>query len=314
MIHVEQYGPVVAIRMARNFLWRPLWWTAAYWVDGLLIDTGPAYIANQLGRVLQRFPVEQIVITHSHENQIGGLAQVHKRFPQAPIYAAARALPTIEEPTRLKPQLYRRFLWGVPAAFTNVLTLDAVDNVIRSNHYTFRVIETPGHTPDHISLYEPTQRWVFCSDAFIYGRDDAWTPEADLFGVISSLRTLASLHPERLFAGDGRVSRTPLPELHEKIGDLVKLTREVARLEAAGVRVPEIVARLFPSESILQFWTMGHYSATHLVEACRSYNAIFSPFAQTEQSTASPPANLSAPVDPSDSSTNLSADQGDWMR
>lgn len=314
MIHVEQYGPVLAIRMARNFLWRPLWWTAAYWVDGLLIDTGPACIASQLGRVLQRLPVEQIVVTHSHENQIGGLAQVHKRFPQAPIYAATRALPTIEEPTRLKPQLYRRFLWGVPTPFTNVLTLDAIDNVIRSSNYRFRVIETPGHTPDHISLFEPTQRWVFCSDAFVYGRDEAWAPEADLFGVISSLRTLASLHPERLFGGDGRVSRTPLPELHEKIGDLVKLTREVARLEAAGVRVPEMVARLFPSESVLQFWTMGHYSATHLVEACRSYNAIFSPFAHTEHSATSPSTNLSAPVDPSDSSTNLSTDQGDLIR
>ncbi len=314
MIHVEQYGPVLAIRMARNFLWRPLWWTAAYWVDGILIDTGPACIANQLGRVLQRLPVEQIVVTHSHENQIGGLAQIHKRFPQAPIYASARALPTIEDPTRLRPQLYRRLLWGVPAPFTNVLTLDAIDNVIRSSKYTFRVIETPGHTPDHISLYEPTQRWVFCSDAFVYGRDDTWTPEADLFGVISSLRTLASLHPERLFAGDGRVSRTPLPELHEKIGDLVRLTREVARLEAARVRVPDMVARLFPGESVLQFWTMGHYSATHLIEACRSYNAIFAPLDQGEHSMPLSSANLSEPADSSDSSANLSADQGDLIR
>ena len=42
MIHVEQHGPVLAIRMARGFLGRPLAWTTAYWVDGLLIDTRTA--------------------------------------------------------------------------------------------------------------------------------------------------------------------------------------------------------------------------------------------------------------------------------
>lgn len=36
MIHVEQHGPVTAIRMARSLLGRPVYWTAAYWVDGLL--------------------------------------------------------------------------------------------------------------------------------------------------------------------------------------------------------------------------------------------------------------------------------------
>ena len=45
MIHVEQHGPVVAIRMSRSFLGRPFWWTAAYWVDGVLM-----YIPSDLDR------------------------------------------------------------------------------------------------------------------------------------------------------------------------------------------------------------------------------------------------------------------------
>ncbi len=44
MIDVEQHGSITAIRMARAVLGRPLYWTAAYWIDGLLIEYGsPVY-------------------------------------------------------------------------------------------------------------------------------------------------------------------------------------------------------------------------------------------------------------------------------
>ncbi len=96
MIQTEQHGSVTAIRMARAWLGRPLYWTAAYWVDGLLIDTGPRCTAAQLARVLEQVRVEQIVVTHGHEDHIGGLALLRQRYPSVPIYASLRTLPFIE--------------------------------------------------------------------------------------------------------------------------------------------------------------------------------------------------------------------------
>jgi glyoxylase-like metal-dependent hydrolase (beta-lactamase superfamily II) len=314
MIHAEQHGPVLAIRMARSFLGRPIWWTAAYWVDGVLIDTGPRSTAQQLVRALRQLQVDQIVLTHGHESQIGGLPEVHRAFPQAQVYAAVRTLPYLEHPERLCLQWYRRWLWGAPQAFTNVLTYDATDNVISSPNYTLRVVETPGHSPDHVAFFEPTQRWLFSGDIFLFGHDDGWAPEADLFGVISSLRTLDSLHPERLFSACGRVSRTPRPELHEKIGQLTRLARLVAQLDAAGLSAAEMVAQLFPKESAVKFWSFGHLSALHLVEACRSYNAIFTGLGQPSRLPNAPPLPSEETADASDSSTNLSADWGDLLR
>ncbi|MEZ4705952.1 MAG: MBL fold metallo-hydrolase [Caldilineaceae bacterium] len=277
MIHLEQHGPVVAIRMARALFARPIYWTAAYWVDGLLIDTGPSCTANELLRALGQLPVEQVVLTHSHEDHIGGLAAVRQRFPTARIYAAQRALSTIQQPERLQLQLYRRLLWGIPQATPDVMALDEIDNQIRTSNYLLRVVETPGYSLDHISLFEPHQRWLFCGDAYMEGKDEAWTPEFNMFGIVSSLRTLASLRPEKLFSGSGTVHRTPQPELHAKIRQLVTLAREVARLELIGLSAAEIVACLFKEESRLAFLTRGHFSAQNLVEACRAYNAIFTP-------------------------------------
>jgi glyoxylase-like metal-dependent hydrolase (beta-lactamase superfamily II) len=314
MIHVEQHGPVLAIRMARGFLGRPLVWTTAYWVDGLLIDTGPRCAAPELLKILSQVPVNQIVITHGHEENIGGLEDVHARFRHAPIFAPYRSINVIQEPTRLRLQLYRRLVWGVPKAIKQVRSLDDVDNTLRTTSYTFRVVETPGHSRDHISLFEPTQRWLFSGDAYVGGTERLWARESDLFSVIGSLQTLISLRPERLFPSSGGVSRNPRPELAEKIGALQRLSKEVARLDAAGMSVDEMVMCLFKGESSLRLWTGGHFSAANLVEACRSYNALM--VATNEDLVGIPPSRPRHPVVPDspDSSANESADRGDMVR
>ncbi|GIV79450.1 MBL fold metallo-hydrolase [Litorilinea aerophila] len=313
MIHVEHHGPVIAIRMARGFLGRPIDWTTAYWVDGLLIDAGPPCTARQLLRVLNPLHIDSIVVTHAHEDHMGGLPALRARYPHVPIYASRRTVPLLREPSRLAIQLYRRLLWGRPKPVPDVISLDEVDEVLRTPSYCFRVVETPGHSRDHISLYEPTQRWIFSGDAFVGGPERHWPADSDLFAVLSSLRTLASLRPERLFPASGNVRRTPLPELHEKIGLLLQLTRAVARLDAAGMTVPEMVTALFNGESPLRWWTMGHLSAAHLIEACRSYNALMAqddrPMASRER-----PRPFNTPSDSSDTSTNPSTDYGDIFR
>jgi hypothetical protein len=38
MLKIETIGPVTKIKLARALFGRPVYFTAAYWVDGLLID------------------------------------------------------------------------------------------------------------------------------------------------------------------------------------------------------------------------------------------------------------------------------------
>lgn len=323
MIQVEQYGPVIAIRMARRFMGKPLYWSTAYWVDGLLVDTGPAATAAELVRVLEQVPVTQVALTHAHEDHIGGLGALRKRYPDIPVYAAERAQPFLENPAQLQMQLYRRLVWGSPTPVEQITPLNKVADVVRTPRFALRAVETPGHSRDHVCYFEPTQRWMFSGDAFIGGRDRSWAREYDLLGVIGSLQTLAGMEIERLFPGSGNVRRSPTNDILDKIAYLTQLARDVERLDAAGMRAEAIATQFFgKDDDNLSFWTQRQFSALHLVEACRSYNAILraetglrraSPFVEfADEDT--PDADTSSADHPADHSADHSADAGDLMR
>ncbi len=277
MIRVEQHGPVTAIRMSRAIFGRPLYWTAAYWVDGLLIDAGPVCTAEELADVVTDLGVNQIVVTHAHEDHFGGLDEIVRRFPDATIYAPRAGMASIADPALLQMHSFRRLLWGMPSSVQNVHSLDEIAAAIITPSFSFRIIDTPGHSPDHISLFEPERQWLFCGDAFIGGQDRVWMRDYDLFSVVSSLRTMASLAPERMFPGSGNVREEPVSEIGKKIDFYTDLAKQVATLDADGLSVQEMAQQLLHGENHMRFLTNGYCSAQTLIEACLSYNSIIGP-------------------------------------
>jgi len=148
MLKVEQHGAVVKFLSARTILGRAFYHTAAYCVDGLLIDTGCAHAAPELLRSLDSLPVAQIVNTHSHEDHIGANGPL-QRERGATIWAHALALPILADPKLQHLQLYRRFFWGWPEPSQ----ASPVGEWLETRQYRFQVIHTPGHSPGSISLY-----------------------------------------------------------------------------------------------------------------------------------------------------------------
>jgi glyoxylase-like metal-dependent hydrolase (beta-lactamase superfamily II) len=263
MIQIDQHGPVRKFRLARSFGKKGLYFTTAYWVDGLLIDTGCRHAVPELMKALEDLPVRMIANTHSHEDHIAGNAFLQSER-RVDILAHPQALPVLADPRGKQPlNAYRKVMWGTPDPSQG----KPLEEKIRTEHYTFLVIPTPGHSPDHICLFEPEQGWLFSGDAFVGGREKALRVDYDIWGILGSLKNLAQYPARRLFPGSGTVRENPVPEILEKISYLEELAEKVLTLHRQGTNVHRIRRRLLGREALMTYLTLGHFSGYGLIRS-----------------------------------------------
>jgi len=263
MIRMEQIGPVRKFSIARTILGRNLYFTAAYLVDGLMVDTGCAHTVRELTQALDGSYVHLIANTHGHEDHIGANAALQTAFA-AQILAHREALPYLADPGRRRLHPYQRVVWGRPAASRG----QELGNQLETEHFQFEVIHTPGHSPDHVCLYEPTQGWLFAGDAYVGGRDKALRRDYNVWQIISSLKKLARLDAQFIFPGSGTVRDNPKEALRTKIEYLEQTAGRVLELHSRGLSYSRISRQLFGPEMLIAYITLGHFSARNLV---RSY-------------------------------------------
>jgi glyoxylase-like metal-dependent hydrolase (beta-lactamase superfamily II) len=263
MISAEQIGLVRKFSIARTMLGRNLYFTAAYLVDGLMVDTGCAYTVRELTQALDGSHVDLIVNTHSHEDHVGANAALQSAF-DAQIFAHSDALPYLADPRRRLLHPYQRVVWGYPAPSTG----QALGNQLETEHFKFEVIPTPGHSPDHVCLYEPEQGWLFAGDACVGGRDKALRSDYNVWQIIDSLKKLARLDAQFIFPGSGTVRDNAEESLRTKIDYLEETAERVLELHARGLGYRDIRRQLFGPEMLITYFTLGHFSGRNLI---RSY-------------------------------------------
>lgn len=267
MLKTTSYEPITRLDLARTLAGRGRYWTTAYFVDGLLIDSGCAYSAPELLKYLGEKPLTQLVNTHTHEDHIGANGQLQRMNNALRILAHPLALPVLAEPRLRQPlQPYRRLMWGWPESSKGEQVADG--EMIRTEKFSFQVIYTPGHSSDHICLYEPKRGWLFSGDLFVGGRDCALSEDADIWGVIQSLNKVAELSLSKLFPGSARVRENPGDELREKIAYLEEMGNRVLDLYDKGWGVDAIAHVVFGGPMFIEAFTLGHFSRRNLV---RSY-------------------------------------------
>lgn len=271
MLRITPYDRVTRFDLARTLAGRGRYWTTAYLVDGVLVDTGCAYSAAELLAALSETRPERIINTHTHEDHIGANGALQQRRPGLDILAHPMALPVLADPRRRQPlHPYRRLFWGWPEPSQGKPVEDGEQ--IETGRFCFEVIYTPGHSPDHICLYERRQGWLFTGDLYIGGKDRALRAGYDIWQIIASLKRIAALPATALYPGSARVRQEPARALAEKIDHLEALGRRVLKLHEQGRSVQEIARLACGSPMWIELFTLGNFSRMRLVKSYLGQN------------------------------------------
>ncbi len=149
--------------------------------DGLtIIDTGIPGSAQKilksvagLGKSAQ--DVKRILITHSDIDHVGSLKAL-QQATGARTYASqieAQAIAVGKVSREIKPTGFsaRRIMFALMRPFFKVAPFQ-VDEIVTEGQTLpilggLQVLDSPGHTPGHISFFSPTTGVLFCGDSMI---------------------------------------------------------------------------------------------------------------------------------------------------
>ena len=196
----------------------------------VLVDAGLGFSAEDiLDHAHQLFGDEApaaIYLTHGHFDHVGALEALLEVWGEVPVFAHVLELPYITGKSSYPPP--------DPAVGGGALSwlsfvypkgpIDIIDNAepIPQGELPglpgWRVINTPGHSPGHISLFRPEDKTLIAGDAFVTTKQESFTAvllqteevngppmyfTVDWEQARNSVQALAALKPETVVTGHG---------------------------------------------------------------------------------------------------------------
>lgn len=231
----------------------------AYLVDGILVDTGPSRFAREYADCFKSRSINQVVLTHHHEDHSGNAPWLEKQG--LPVYIHSGGMSICREPARLP--LYRRFFWGRREKFSPLPLTASLEG--KSGEW--QVIEIPGHTSDHIALYSPALGALFTGDLFVIPKTKLILRSESIPEIMRSLKKLLTKDFSFLYCGHAGAVENGREMISMKLEYLDNLTGEVLELHRKGFSFRDINRRIYPKTLLLTYLSGKEWASEHIIRS-----------------------------------------------
>ena len=228
---------------------------SAYLLNGVLVDTGFPGVAAEMAAAVRSFAPRGAVVTHWHEDHAGNAP------PLAEVGLPIHMHPDGEAVLRERPRIrfYRRIVWGRnPPLMTPLRAFDPSP---------LQVIATPGHTADHIAVWDAERRIIASGDMFLGVKVRIAHPHESQTQLLNSLRTVMALEPRLLLDAHRGVVRNPAAMLAAKIAWMEETIGKITALATEGRSEREIQRLVLGREPFVGWVSRGEYSKLSYVRS-----------------------------------------------
>jgi glyoxylase-like metal-dependent hydrolase (beta-lactamase superfamily II) len=195
----------------------------------VLIDAGVGN-ASHLDAIAAAAPrgPSTVLVTHAHSDHVSGAPAIKARWPDA---------------------RFVKFPWPVrDSALGWEWLRDA--SIVDTDDGPLTVLHTPGHSPDHLTLWHADSRTLFVGDMLVQGSTVVIPAShgGSLAEYLRSLDRMLQLNPARALPAHGPVIEDPAALIHKYIEHRAQREEQVfAALGAGGSTVDDITATIYPS-------------------------------------------------------------------
>jgi glyoxylase-like metal-dependent hydrolase (beta-lactamase superfamily II) len=195
----------------------------------VLIDAGVGD-ASHLDAIAAAAPdgPSLVLVTHAHSDHVTGAPAIHERWP------AAR---------------FAKYPWPIrdpQLAWTWL----ADGFVVDTDDGPLTVLHTPGHAPDHLTLWHAASRTLFVGDMLVLGSTVVIPAShgGSLSDYLRSLDRMLQLNPARALPAHGPVIDDPSALIHRYFKHRSQREQQVCEaVGAGGSTVAAITAAIYPN-------------------------------------------------------------------
>jgi len=139
-----------------------------YVVGDVLVDTGLSTAAGTLKRVVREHDIKAIALTHAHGDHVGSAKKLRDEFG-LPVWVGTNDREATEQGKAVKKDPFNTRGISVIAGVLGDFAAVPVARVLNEGDQLtagFTVLDTPGHSPGHVSFWREEDRVLICGDVF----------------------------------------------------------------------------------------------------------------------------------------------------